>query len=98
MATQDLAEIFDYVLISGMFNNAIPDGVTYLHEMTSLAFRHCALGMAFNFISTHVNATDAELAYHDPVAILDFCLRHLSRKVTIEHHYERCDVVVFVYR
>jgi hypothetical protein len=38
------------------------------------------------------------MAYHDPAEVLDFCIRNLARKVVLEHHYERVDVVVFVYR
>ena len=38
------------------------------------------------------------MAYHDPVVVFDFCLNNLAPKVTLHHHYERCDVAVFVYR
>jgi hypothetical protein len=30
--------------------------------------------------------------------VLDFCIRNLTRKVLMHHHYERVDVAVFVYR
>ena len=91
-------ERFDYVFISGTFNNNIPDSGEFLREMTAAAFEACRRALAFNFISTHVNFRDAEIAYHDPVAVLAHCVEHLSPKVILQHHYERCDVAVFVYR
>src|SRR5438132_2073080 len=93
-----LAENFDYVLASVVFNNAMPDCDAYMREYLALAFKHCTLGLGFNFISSHVNFTDPEMAYHDPAEVLDFCIRHLTRKVVVHHHYERVDVAVFAYR
>jgi SAM-dependent methyltransferase len=95
---EDIHEMFDYVLISGSFNNAIPDCSGFLKELITQAWRHCLVGLGFNFISTYVNRMDPGIAYHDPVEVLDFCLKTLTRKVTLQHHYERCDVAIFVYR
>jgi SAM-dependent methyltransferase len=98
IAKDELNESFDYVLASVVFNNAMPDGDSYMQELLTLAFKLCTLGLGFNFISTHVNFTDPEMAYHDPAEVLDFCIRHLTRKVVVQHHYERVDVAVFAYR
>jgi ubiquinone/menaquinone biosynthesis C-methylase UbiE len=96
--TERLDESFDYVLASVVFNNAIPDRDAYMRELLRIGFQHCTLGLGFNFISTHVNYTEVELAYHDPAQVLDFCIRELTRKVVLHHHYERADVSVFAYR
>jgi SAM-dependent methyltransferase len=93
-----LEETFDYVLISGMFNNAIPGATDFLKSMISTAFTCARRGLAFNFISTYVNSVDDGMAYHDPAEILSFCINRLSRKAALFHHYGRCDVSVFVYR
>jgi trans-aconitate methyltransferase len=98
LATDGIDGTFDYVLSSGVFNNAMPDCGGFMRELLMEGFKHCRLGMAFNFTSTHVNFTDAEMAYHDPAEILDFCIRNLTRKVVMHHHYERVDVAVFAYR
>jgi SAM-dependent methyltransferase len=98
IVTAGLAERFDYVLASVVFNNAMPDADAYMRELLTHAFRHCTLGMGFNFISSHVNFADPEMAYHDPAEVLDFCIRNLTRKVILHHHYERADVAVFTYR
>jgi hypothetical protein len=41
---------------------------------------------------------EPEMAYYDPAQVLDFCIRNLTRKVVMHHHYERVDVAVFTYR
>ena len=93
-----LAERFDYVLICGVFNNTMPDATEFLKELVAVAFDHCTAGLAFNFISTSVNYRDADLAYHDPLDVLAFCLERLTPRVMMHHHYARCDVSVFAYR
>lgn len=39
-----------------------------------------------------------ERSYHNPLEIFKFCIDELSPKVNISHHYEKCDVSVFVYK
>jgi SAM-dependent methyltransferase len=100
---QDITECpleneFDFALISGVFNNRIPDSWAFLKDLTRSAFSHCRKGLAFNFISTHVNFEDAAMAYYDPSEVLEHCIRELSPRVTLHHHYDRSDVAVFVYR
>src|SRR6185369_3839361 len=89
---------FDYVLISGVFNNEIDNATEYLYQLISSAFKLCRKGMGFNFTSTYVSRYDQGMAYHDPMAVFKFCLENLSSKITLSHHYERCDVAIFVYR
>jgi SAM-dependent methyltransferase len=92
-----IPERYDYVLLSAIFNNAVADG-SFLEELIERAWALAERGLGFNFISTHVNFTEPEMAYHDPAAVLDFCVRRLSPKVSLHHHHARCDVAVFVYR
>lgn len=91
-------ESFDYVLMSGVFNKAIPGCTGFLREMVFAAFQRCTMGLGFNFTSSHVNYTQPEMAYHDPIVVFDFCLCELSPKISLHHHYERHDVAIFVYR
>lgn len=96
--SEGFPETFDYVLISGIFNNAMPNGTEFLKHMISFAFEHCNKGIGFNFISTRVNFRDPEMQYHDPLEILSWCIDNLTPKVSLFHHYNRCDVAVFAYR
>ena len=89
---------FDYVLMSAIFNNVMSDATSFLEALVERAWAHADRGLGFNFLSHHVNFSEDSMAYHDPARVLDFCIRRLSPRVRIEHHYQRCDVVVFVYR
>jgi len=96
--SEGLEENFDYILMSGLFNNAQSNGTDFLKEMVTFAYAHATKGIAFNFTSTIVNRIDPEMHYHDPIEVLGFCLDRLSARVSLHHHYERCDVAIFVYR
>ena len=95
---QPLPQRYDYVLISGMFNNAVPDCTAFLQEMISAGYGMCDKGLAFNFISSYVNYVSPEMAYHQPAEVLEYVIRNLTHRVRMDHHYERCEVAVFAYR
>lgn len=88
----------DYVLMSALFNDRSPDAPDFLRSMISAAFAQASVGIGFNFISTHVNRVDDDLAYHDPLDVLAFVIENLAKRVVLHHHYDRCDVAVFAYR
>lgn len=92
-----IAENYDYVLMSGFFNYATLDADDFL-KIVSLTFQHCDKGIGFNFISTHANFKDHEMHYHDPVEVISYCLKNVTKKIFMHHHYNRCDVAVFLYR
>jgi SAM-dependent methyltransferase len=89
---------YDVVLLSALFNNARTDADGFLQAMLLAAFAGCRRSLGFNFISTDVNFRGDEMSYHDPAAVLRFCIERLARRVTLQHHYWRCDVSVFVHR
>lgn len=95
---EPLGESFDYAFISMVFNNNVPGMEPAFKKMLKIAFDLSRVGLGFNFVSTHVNFQNDRGINHDPAEMMDFCLRELSKKVILHHHYERCDVAVFVYR
>jgi SAM-dependent methyltransferase len=95
---EQLPDIFDYALISGVFNNEMHDATGRLQRLVQTVFDSCTRGLAFNFTSNRVSRIDPGMAYHDPVDVFRFCIENLSNKVVVSHHYERCDVAVYVYR
>lgn len=95
---EPLEDQFDYVFLCGVFNLAGEDCQNYMEKMLLQAFSYCKKGLAFNFISSNVNFKDEEMSYYDPVDVFDFCIKNLSWKVDIHHHYSKCDVSVFIYR
>lgn len=99
---QSIIEKFDYVLMSGIFNyNLEKDekiNFVIMQNMLLAAYDQCINGIAFNFISSYVNYRNDEMAYFSPSDVLDFCIQKLSPKVSLFHHYEKCDVTIFVYK
>lgn len=92
-----IGRTYDYILMSALFNDPLPDPPGFLRAVVSLAFDSATVGIGFNFISSHVGHVDDGLAYHNPAQVLDFVINDLTWRVTMEHHYERCDVAVFAY-
>lgn len=89
-------EMYDYVILCGVFN--VSSDIQYMNEILSEAFHYCKKGLAFNFISSYANFYEEEISYHSPQDVFLFCVENLSRKIKMNHHYEKCDVSVFVYR
>lgn len=89
---------FDIVCLCGVFNLKTDNGKAYMEKMLLAAFEKCRECLTFNFISTYVNYIDEGMEYHNPMDVMKFCVENLSKKVTILHHYEKCDVVCRVFR
>ncbi len=97
-------ENFDYIFISGVFNNAIADNRGFYRQQLSECFTLAQEGMAFNMLSTHVDFLSEGLFYEDPAVVLDFAKRKLSPFVTLRHDYRvkpgviPFEFTVYVYR
>ncbi len=91
-------DTFDYIFISMVINNNIPNMEVFAKQLLNVAFKMANVGLGFNFVSSYVNHKNPNGINHDPVEMFDFCLNELSKQVTISHHYQRCDVSVFVYK
>jgi SAM-dependent methyltransferase len=81
-------EDFDYVLISGVFNNLLSDNWGFMTALLRLLFPHARKGLAFNAISTYVDNFAPELYYVDPGKVFHYCKEVLSPRVTLRHEYE----------
>jgi SAM-dependent methyltransferase len=94
--------VFDYVVLNGIFNyrGAIErsDMVRYWQQLTTTAYRHCRLGMAFNVMSTLVDWEREDL-FHVPFdTMAAFVGKHLSRHFVIRHDYQAYEYTTYVYR
>ena len=89
---------FDYVFVSMVLNNNVPNMPTFARELLRRAFDMTRVALGFNFVSSYVNFSNPTGINHDPAKMLEFCLEELSVRTELYHHYERCDVAVFVYR
>jgi SAM-dependent methyltransferase len=102
--TSDSAELdrADFTLASGLFNVKLDteEGAwrTYVHETIGELARLSSRGIAFNALTSHADPERRrrDLFYADPAAVLDHCLRTLSRDVTLRHDYELYEFTVLV--
>ena len=91
-------EHFDYVLVSGVFNNHVNDGWGLMTAILTRLFQHTRRGLAFNALSTYVDRFDPALFYVSPERVFRFCKESLSPCITLRHDYTiRPGVVPFEY-
>lgn len=83
----DIPEDFDFVLISGVFNNRVSDNWGMMTEILTRLFLHVRTALAFNALSRFVDFFDDSLFYADPMAVFRFCKETLSPRVTLRHDY-----------
>jgi SAM-dependent methyltransferase len=94
--TQGVGEDFDYVIISGVFNNKHSASDEYLHTILTALFRHVRKGLAFNGLSTYVDYFADDLHYIDPGKMFDFCKTNLSSALALRHEYQlKRDVIPY---
>ena len=93
-----MPNIQDYCLLSGVFNNTMPDNITFMKETLKKMFDASNKGIAFNALSTYVDYQDKDLYYSNPVEIFDFCKTTLGNKVVLRHEYQtKPNVMPFEY-
>jgi SAM-dependent methyltransferase len=83
-----IPEDFDYVLISGVFNNKHSASGEYVSAVLKTLFARTKKGLAFNGLSTYVDYFADNLNYMDPVAVFSRCKAELSSAVTLRHDYQ----------
>ena len=97
-------EKFDYVFISGVFNNRLDNNVEYYQKYLKILFQMTKKGLSFNMLSTYANYYDEPLFYENPEKIFHFVKTELSPFVTIRNDYQLrkdafpVDFCVYVYR
>lgn len=94
--TEGLDRTFDFILMSGVFNNQLSDNQGLLHEVLRTLYPHVKVGLAFNLMSSYVDYREEDLAYFDPEPVFHFCKETLSPRVTLRHDYlVKPDIVPF---
>lgn len=88
ISEQSLPQGYDYVLLSGVFNNKIDNNQHFMLQAIKKMYASANKGIAFNALSTYVDYQDDELFYTDPLALFDFCKTQLSPNVSLKHDYQ----------
>lgn len=78
---------FDYVLISGVFNNRVSDNWGLMAAILIKLFSYTRRALAFNALSTLTENQDPELYYVNSTKVYRFCSSALSPYVTLRNDY-----------
>ena len=78
---------YEYVFLSGVFNNKMPNNKEFMLNAITKMFDACSKGLAFNAMSTYVDFMADNLYYTNPLEVFDFCKKNLTKKVTLRHDY-----------
>lgn len=93
---------FDYIIMNGVFNFrgriAEESMREYWQQLTSVAFKHCRRGLAFNVMSTLVDWERDDLFHLPFEAVAQHVGRSLSRHFVIRHDYGAYEYTTYVYR
>lgn len=77
----------DYVLLSGVFNNRMPDNKEFMETTLRQMFASAEKGIAFNAMTSHVDYYDENLYYVDPIEVFSFCKKELGGHPVLRHDY-----------
>jgi SAM-dependent methyltransferase len=91
---EGVQEYFDYVLISGTFNNLTDNNAAWMQTCLKQLFEFTRVAIAFNNLSTYVDYIDDHLYYANPEDVFRYCKEQLSPLVTLRHDYCIRDGVV----
>ena len=79
-------EEFDYIFISGVFNNKTKNNSSFFKDTIEELFSKAKKGMSFNLMSSYVDYEDKELWYIKPETVFSF-IKTLTPFVTIRNDY-----------
>jgi 2-polyprenyl-3-methyl-5-hydroxy-6-metoxy-1,4-benzoquinol methylase len=79
---------FDYVLISGVFNNRIEDNLSSYQKIVKECFSLAKEGLAFNMLSHYVDFYNPDLFYEKPETLFEFLKKEVSPYITIRNDYQ----------
>lgn len=78
---------YDFVLLSGVFNNRMDDNRGFMEDTLRAMWDAAEKGIAFNAMSTWVDFQDDALWYVDPSEVFAFCKEELGGHPVLRHDY-----------
>ena len=81
----ELPQTYDYVLVSGTFNNEVNNHLGWVCANLESLFRKANVALVFNMLSNYVDYKDEGLYYSDPEEMFRFCKLELSPAVNLIH-------------
>ena len=97
-------EMFDYIMVSGVFNNRMHDNVSFYQNTIKSLFGMALRGLSFNMMSAYVDYEDEGLFYEYPEKVFAFLKHNVTPFVKLRNDYEvklaapPFDFTVYAYR
>ncbi|HEX8723391.1 MAG TPA: methyltransferase domain-containing protein [Pyrinomonadaceae bacterium] len=90
---------FDYVVASGVFNARLhgESNETYIGAMLRRMLGLARVGVAADFLSTHVDFRHEDAHHSDPAALLGLAMK-LTRRAAVRHDYLPFEFCVYLYK
>jgi cyclopropane fatty-acyl-phospholipid synthase-like methyltransferase len=95
---------FDYVFVSGVFNNLIKNNREFYQSTLKKLFGMTRIGLSFNMMSAYVDYQDPGLFYEYPENVFSFLKKEITPYVSLRNDYEvktgviPFDFTVYAYR
>ncbi|MBT6529564.1 MAG: class I SAM-dependent methyltransferase [Betaproteobacteria bacterium] len=86
-------ETFDWIMISGVFNNRMDDNLAFFRRNIAYLWDRCTRGLSFNLMSSWVDFEDPKLWYVRPEDVF-VILKSLTPFVAIRNDYLVKDIKV----
>ncbi|MGF9976251.1 class I SAM-dependent DNA methyltransferase [Viridibacillus arvi] len=87
---------YDYIFISGVFNNKLEDNRGFYEKTLLDLSNFCNKGIAFNMLSHYVEYYDEGLFYENPETIFKFVKQNISPYIVIRNEYQlKKDIIPF---
>lgn len=99
--TETCTDKYDFTVLSGVCNLSAHTDKNlwqeFCYQLIKKMFHLASKAISFNFLTTYKTFTDKELFYMDPKAMYDFCMKNLSRYITIDSMSPLYEYTVTVY-
>ncbi len=82
------SEEYDYIFISGVFNNLTENNTNFYKKTLENLFKKANICIAFNMLSAYVDYRDEDLFYVYPEEVFQFCKNNITPYVTIINDYQ----------
>jgi len=102
LALQSYPDRYDYLIFGGTFYHTagVPQEQfgAYVRKVLKNAFCMARRGIAFNFITSHVEYRKDDLFYANPADMIKFVVGNLSRFFLIDHSYPLFEYTMCIYK
>lgn len=102
LLTVDNNETYDFIVLSGtmnLLNDQNPkDWEAYCYRLIQKMYNQANKAISFNCLTSYKTFTDPTLFYFNPQEVFDFCMKNLSRFVTIDHGYPLYEFTCTVFK